>query len=274
MSTGSGCTGLFPKVCSRMCVRVTKPSVRRRQRAAFLKEVLPWRCFRRQNRSGFTLVEILLAIFIFAIVLSMIYTSYTGTFRVIDETEYQAGIYRMAQVALERMYEDLESVIAPQNRVALAPEEESEQGIGFVGEQVEIDDRRADSLRFTSRAHIVFSEEDQASGTAEISYYVAESDEEEAFALYRRDIPGVGGRPDEGTGGLVLCEKLLSVQFSYYDSEGTVYDNWDSTSDVFRDRVPHMVSILLEFVNALDPETPFKFSTNVMLPMAGRRDRV
>jgi general secretion pathway protein J len=253
---------------------VVKPSVCQEQWTAFLKEVPPSPCFHRQNRAGFTLVEILLAIFIFAVVLTMIYTSYTGTFRVIDETEYQAGIYRMAQVALERMYEDLESVFAPQNPAGSAPEEESEQGIMFVGKEGEVDGRRADSLRFTSRARIVFSEEDQVSGTARIGYYVAESDEQEAFALYRTDTPSLGGRPDEGTGGLVLCEKLLSVHFSYYDSEGEVYDNWDSTSEAFRDRVPHMVSISLEFANASDPETPFQFSTNVTLPMAIQRESV
>ncbi|MBW1614275.1 MAG: prepilin-type N-terminal cleavage/methylation domain-containing protein, partial [Deltaproteobacteria bacterium] len=53
------------------------------------------------NPSGFTLAEILIAIFLFAVVLTTIYTSYTGTFRVVDETESQAEIYRMARIAME-----------------------------------------------------------------------------------------------------------------------------------------------------------------------------
>ena len=72
-------------------------------------------CLCGEDRSGFTLLEILLALFIFTIVLSFIYTSYTGTFRIVDETEYQADIYRMARIAIERIYEDLESVYAPQD---------------------------------------------------------------------------------------------------------------------------------------------------------------
>jgi prepilin-type N-terminal cleavage/methylation domain-containing protein len=43
----------------------------------------------RRNK-GFTLIEILLAIFILGIVLSTVYVSYTGTFRIIRETEYDA----------------------------------------------------------------------------------------------------------------------------------------------------------------------------------------
>jgi prepilin-type N-terminal cleavage/methylation domain-containing protein len=224
-----------------------------------------------KDHSGFTLVEILLAVFIFATVISIIYTSYTRTFRIIDETEYQADVYSMARIALERMYEDLESVYAPQPQ---SPEssEESDQGTEFVGEVAEIDGRRADSLRFTSRAHLVFSEVDQASGTAEIGYYVAESDDEEDLALYRKDIPNVGGPRDQETRGLVLCERLQSVSFTYYDAEGEVYDNWDSTSEEFEGKVPRMVSILFEFANKSDPEAPFKFLTTVALPMGVEKE--
>jgi general secretion pathway protein J len=62
------------------------------------------------NQRGFTLVEILISIVIFAVVLTTIYASYAGSFRVIDETESQAEIYGMARVAMERISEDLESV--------------------------------------------------------------------------------------------------------------------------------------------------------------------
>jgi len=66
-----------------------------------------------KENSGFTLLEILIAIFIFAVVMTTIFTSYTGTFRVVDETESQAEIYQMAGIAMERMLEDLESIYIP-----------------------------------------------------------------------------------------------------------------------------------------------------------------
>ncbi len=40
--------------------------------------------------SGFTLVEVLITVFIFAIVLSTIFATYTGSFRIMDQTESQA----------------------------------------------------------------------------------------------------------------------------------------------------------------------------------------
>ncbi len=205
--------------------------------------------------------------FIFAIVLSTIYTSYTGTFRIVDETEYQSGIYRMARITLERMHEDIESVYALPSGESSGSDEESAQVSEFVGEDKEIKGASADSLRFISRAHLVFSEQEQASGTAEIAYYAGENDEDEGLVLYRTDTPGVAEVSGEGTGGLVLCEKLQSVDFTYYDADGEAHHNWDSTTGEFKDRIPKMVSISLEFVNELDPEVPFKFLTRVALPM-------
>ena len=205
--------------------------------------------------------------FIFAIVLSTIYTSYTGAFRIVDDTESQTDIYEMARIALERMHEDLESVYIPENPKSSAPEEPASSLFEFIGEDKEIEGRSADPLRFNSTAHLVFSEEDVASGTAEIAYYVEEGDEGEGFVLYRSDTSPFEEELEEETGGLVLCDSLFSVSFAYYDDQGEVSDSWDSTSDQLKNRIPSMVSILLEFQNKSDPERPYKFLTTVALPV-------
>lgn len=214
----------------------------------------------RHFHSGFTLIEILIAIFIFAVVLTTIYTSYTGTFRVVDETESQAEIYRMARIALERMLEDLESAYIRED--PLHP-------FQFVGEDQEIKGRYADTLRFTSRAHINLSGEEQDPGTVEIGYYVKENDEGDDFVLYRSERPVFEEAfpVEEETGGLVLCEKLVSVDFTYHEENGEVHESWDSTSDAFKDKLPKRVSISLEFVNDSEPEAPFRFMTSVAFPI-------
>lgn len=216
-------------------------------------------------------MEILISMFILVIVLSTIYTSYTATFRIVNETEYQAEIYRMARIALERMQEDLESVHVPL-KGEKSPESDEKQAddeeSAFVGEDNEIEGRSTDSLRFTSRAHLVFTEQEQPSGIADISYYVEEDNEGESLVLYRTDTPAFQEKPEGRTGGLALCDSLVSLNLTYYDDEGEEYDNWDSTSGEFKDKVPKMVSIMLEFKNIADPEMPFKFFTGVALPMA------
>jgi general secretion pathway protein J len=225
-----------------------------------------------RNQDGFTLVEILIAVFIFGVVLSTIYSSFLGTSRVVNETEYEADIYSMARIALERMHEDLESIYVPKNPESAESDEDSVTVGDFLGDDKEIDGRDADSLRFLSRAHIVFSEEDQPSGTAEIEYYVKQSEDENEshFVLYRSDTPELEEPPGEETGGLVLCEKLRSIDFTYYDEKGDEYDNWDSAAEAFEGKIPSMVSISLELENKRDVETPYKFFTTVAIPMGGK----
>lgn len=220
------------------------------------------------NSYGFTLLEILIAVFILAIVLSTIFTSYTGTFRIIDETESQADTYGMARIALGRVLEDLESIYFSKTSETLESEGATIQPTRFVGEDKEIKERSADSLRFLSRAHIVFDEEDKDFEVAEIIYYVRENEDGDSLVLYRSDTLEFEETLTEDKSGLVLCDGLFSVNFAYYDMNGKVYDSWDSTEGDFVDRLPAMVSIELSFANRSNLEAPIKFMTGVTLPMA------
>jgi prepilin-type N-terminal cleavage/methylation domain-containing protein len=221
------------------------------------------------RRKGFTLLEVLIAIVILATVLSTVFASYTATFRIVDETESQAEIYQMVRIALERIVEDLESALCPPGKAETSELEDRDQLFEFAGEDEEISGRSADTLRFSSRAHIEFGDEDQRCGIAEISYYMDEN-EEEGFVLYRSDRLQLEDAPEEGKGGLPLCERLSSVDFTYYDAEGEEYDSWDPSSE---DGMPHRVSISLEFANPANPETPLKFFTSVVLPASKSKDK-
>ncbi len=220
------------------------------------------------NSYGFTLLEILIAVFILAIVLLTIFTSYTGTFRIIDETESQADTYGMARIALGRMLEDLESIYFSKTSKTLESEGATIQPTRFGGEDKEIKERSSDSLRFLSRAHIVFDEEGEDFEVAEIIYYVKKNEDGDSLVLYRSDTLEFEETFTEDKSGLVLCDGLFSVNFAYYDMNGEVYDSWDSTEGDFIDRLPAMVSIELTFANRSNPEAPIKFMTGVTLPMA------
>jgi general secretion pathway protein J len=211
------------------------------------------------SRNGFTLLEILLALSILATVLSTVFASYTGTFRLVSETEGQAEIYQMARVALERILEDLESFYLPE-QAETSEAQEAEPLFEFANS----------SLRFPSRAHLAFGKEDQSWGTTEISYFVEESDGGEGKILYRRDRPSWGKDESsgEGEGGLPLCERLASVKFSYLDAEGEETEDWDPSS---ADDIPKLVSIAIEFINPSNPEVPLKFATSVALQARGAK---
>ena len=256
INTVSGCTDLFQNL-----TELLHP----------INQMKPKNLVNLINQRGFTLMEILIAIFIFAVVLTTIFTSYTGTFRIIAETESQADIYAMARIVLARIQEDLESIHFKEVKTS-EPEESSPRPAMFLGEDNEIKGRDADSLSFLSRAHLIFNENDENPGIARIRYYVGEKEEGDALVLYRSDTPELEELPEEGTEGLILCDSLFSVNITYYDAEDEPHEDWDSSGGEFKNQLPKMVSILLEFVNDESHERPHKFMTSVALPMAGGKN--
>jgi len=221
-----------------------------------------------KGQQGLTLLEIMIAMVICAVVFSIIYSAYSGTFRNRDVMKTQADIHMAARIALERIVEDLESAYLPGG--AKAPKSNgNEKGAAFfVGEEREIHGRRADTLRFLSSAHVSFSEEERPVGIAKIRYHVKRQGDGDSLYLYRSERLPVEGEEIEGEDeGFLLCEGLNSVKFSYYDREGNSYEAWDSRGEEQGNKLPARVSITLEFLDPLDPEVPVRFFTSVSLPL-------
>jgi prepilin-type N-terminal cleavage/methylation domain-containing protein len=207
------------------------------------------------SRNGFTLLEILLALSILATVLSTVFASYTGTFRVVSETESQAETYEMARIAFERILEDFESSYPPpeQSETSEADEEEALELTGDL------------PLSIFSRAHVVFTEEDRSRASTKITYDVGKGDEGQGWILYRRETPwGVDEASEEGEKRQPLCEKLFSddtpFTFISYNAAGEEMDNEDASS---KGQTTSRVDVDLRFINPSAPETPLKFSTSV-----------
>lgn len=217
--------------------------------------------------SGFTLLEVLVAIMILGTVLSTVFASYSGTFRIVSETEAQAEIYSMARTALERMLEDLESVYVP-GKGAAGPSGEQQNIFDddeslpkFEGKDDDLGGRSADSMHFPSRAYIVFGEEDHPWNLVTIRYYVEQDERSGALTLFRSEQTLWEDNRDEASDGLPLCNNLAFVTFQYMGSEDDEQDGWDP-----EEGMPRMVTISLGFVNPSNPETPIPFTTSIALP--------
>jgi len=216
------------------------------------------------TEKGFTLLEVLLAFFIFSILFITIYTSYTGSFKTVNLTENQMALYRKAAIALERISEDLQasylSVLPPDSFGRAA------EYTQFLGENNEMNARDADSLSFFSRIPPLFRDEEAAVSGQLISYSVIMGSSEDEFILLRSENPEFTDEAEERE-GLVLSDGLQSVNFTFFDDEGNSHDSWDSESDKFGGRLPRMVSVALEFLNYDNPEAPLKVMTSVTLPV-------
>lgn len=216
---------------------------------------------------GFTLLEILIAIFILVLVISAVFGAFSGTFKVVTETETQEEIYAAARVALERISEDLASVYVGVLEETTPPETgATAQRFLFVGKDLKVDEQSADALRFLSWAHVSFKADRRSEGPAEINYYTEYQEKTGELTLYRSDTPDYLESPENGQGGLLLCEGLKWLDFVYYDKDGDAHNSWDTTENNTNAQLPSRVEISMGFENTLDPENPFQFMTGVALP--------
>lgn len=212
---------------------------------------------------GFTLLEILIAIFIFAIIVTTIFASYSSLLSGSETTDQGTAAYEMAKNCLNRMIVDLESI-----HLSLPPGYsppdlgEPPELYRIFGDIVDIEGIAFPRLRFTSLAHVSFGEKKQK-GIAEIVYYVQAADDGN-YVLKRSDNLYPYEEFEEKARDPVLCNDLKSIVFKYYDQDGTAHDLWDSDSEDFGYSTPKAIDIKLELVAG---SNSLSFETMVTLPV-------
>lgn len=212
------------------------------------------------NKRGFTIIEILLAVFILAMVLSTIYGAYQSTFRIIKEVDRDGEAYGMARSTLSRMMRDLGSLVTPGSDFAFVSGNSAAAGGDFM------------DLSFRSRAHLSFSEKEPSGTIADITYYVDDEGPDGTHRLMRRDLPvGETDSFARQKPGFVICEGLYSLKYVFTDTSGTERDTWDAASDAsgVKNKAPSLVTIELKIINPDDKEHPYLFTTKVYLAVSG-----
>lgn len=214
---------------------------------------------RAEGQSGFTLMEIMIAILILGTVLTTVYAAYTGTLRIVKETQHADETYDMARMTLKLMTEDLASV-------------QSCGGV-FIFHSLSSDIADADftELAFLSSSHLDFDNGMQ-SGNAMIHYYVKEI-EPGSHALFRKDtlFRWDEEKTFEREGGYMVCDRLESLAFLFYGSDGEEYETWDSDEnrEQEKNKAPAVVRIDVAFTRPGEEVEPYRFRTAVYIPMMG-----
>lgn len=213
----------------------------------------------RMGSRGFTLLEVLLAVTILAVVTAMVGFALSSTISVLEATDRQKYIYRQARVTMERMREDLAATVA-------------DPAVGFNGEDNERSGYRADSIRFGSMAGLVFSRDTVARRPAAITYTTVEDERTSgALKLLRSEIFALQESEGGEEAAFLLCDSLRSVTISYLDAEGQKNDTWgwlpeDEEGEERGRTLPVAVFIVLEFWQDEEQEAVISFRSAVWLP--------
>ena len=221
---------------------------------------------RRVPPPGFTLAEILIAIAIFALLVSAIMGSFSGVFSRTEALAVQRSNDAMARACLMRMATDLGNAYVVRPPFFTPPETaESPSPYRFTAGGASDDTVPRVLLRFASRAHVDFSVR-KRKGIAIIRYYIeaAAEEPEPTFRLRRADVLSDAGDLPTLGGDPILCENIQALQLAFLDAEGESFDEWDSSSEDRNFATPRAVRIRLELAG---PGGPSLYQTIVALPI-------
>jgi len=220
---------------------------------------------RRDAPQGFTLAEILIAIAIFALLVSVVMGSFSGVFSQTESLALQRANMDMARSCFTRLAIDLSNIYV-EKAPFYKPSELAEPSIyRFLATAAS---NAADSeilLQFASRAHIDFSGQGKQ-GIAVIRYYLEPmvTQDTATFRLRRSDALVYGDELPEIKSDPILCENIVTVKFECLDADGETHEEWDSSSQDQGSATPRAVRIRLELFT---PDGPALYETLLALPL-------
>jgi general secretion pathway protein J len=215
------------------------------------------------NPAGFTLLEILAAIFIFSIVMGLVFGTFGGVFSSADRVSAASDLYEMASASMGRMTTDLKAIHITQPPRYKAPDLDSEPDIYRVEGRAEyMGGQSVATIRFTSLAHLPIGRNPRE-GITRIVYYVQDT-QDDGYVLRRSDAPFPFQPFEPSSTDPVLCEQVIAFKVVYYDKEGRESEEWNSESDLYEYSTPQAVGIELTIGSE---QMSYTFATEVALPM-------
>ena len=200
---------------------------------------------------GFTLLEVLVSMAILVIIMAALYSAYTTNVEAIQIARQNGEVHQTARIVLDRMTKDLQSALiqvsVPSDKIRL----------GLVGEDREIDGRRADRMDFTTVTHLPLTEKDPASDLCEIGYLIEEDSEDKVLVLLRRDDPSVDEDFTKGGALQEMARNVLEFNLTYQDSRGEDSDTWNTLEGRPISGLPVLIKVRLVLKDELNREHVF-----------------
>ena len=205
---------------------------------------------------AFSLIEILIAASLLAIVGALLMTSLASTLDAKERVEAVSGRYHLVRSAMSRMVDEISmAYIAGTNHVALT---EPRTKTGFKGEH--------DSLKFTGFGYVPRVEDEKKSDERQLAYYIDSDPKSQTQSLIRREQANIDDNFEEGGRALALLTNVHELSFDYWDSTKQAWtEKWDTQSPETNNALPARVRIKMVVVMEDGEEQTFVTQTKLWL---------
>jgi type II secretion system protein J len=195
---------------------------------------------RRTSQSGFTLLELILALGMISMLAVSLYATLRVAFKARDSAT--AGILpmRSANVAMEMLAQDLESALPPTGLLAGA----------FIGIQAGDANARMDTLEFYCVGTSDSLEPPRSAGMRRVNLGMVQSPDGQGYVLVRRSNSNLLSPTEVAPDEEVLCRNVRSFSLRYFDGS-LWHEEWDSTQ--MGDVLPMAVEVSIQIQTSPDP---------------------
>ncbi len=214
-----------------------------------------------RNQRGFTLMEVMVAIGITALMGAMVAVSFDSSFRAQEVVTDEADHYRQVRIAMARMTREIGAAFVSDKYDPSRYRDQNDRPTNFIGER--------DSLLFSSFAHQRMYVDAKESDQMVVEYRVDSSPDREAKGrkdLLRREKAIVQDRMERGGNEDTLLEGVDKLEFEYWDSERKEWDDeWDTRRMERKSKLPTRVRINVYAKDENGKEARYTTQVRIML---------
>lgn len=224
--------------------------------------------FREEENTGFTIIEILIAVAMGAMVLAAVYGAYHMVVKTTMNYSKVSDIYQTARVVLDTMAKEISGAYQPLF---------AEEGKMFVGEDEWYGGFENDSLSMVTTTSIMGAEDEAGYDTYEVKYFRGQGSDDGLLIMSTSPYFNLE-EPFAEMEETILADNVRSLDFKYYD--GTEWlDSWGGEESVVTSNesdedlpiLPYGVKVTVS-IGLEGEKNPEKFSTVISLPMTPRKE--
>lgn len=204
-------------------------------------------------RRAFSLIEILIAVSLLAIIGALLMQSLSSSMDAKDAIESTSNRYHLVRSAMSRMVDELSMSYLSNHKPTSGVEIRAVTG--FKGERDRID--------CTAFGYVARVEDERKSDQRQLSFFLDNDERTQTKSLRRREQANLDDDFEEGGRELTLLPDVRSLEFQYWDPQKEAWaDKWDAQGSELN-RLPSRIRI--EMVVVMDNGEEQTFTTQSKL---------
>ena len=208
-----------------------------------------------QGEVGFTLVELLLALFLFALIAGVVFAAFAAVASGVEKGRQSIELYRVGRVALLRMAQEVGAAMPPS----------AGSHTHFQGKKNADGETGHDRIDLLTIPYRHYSDTVPSYELCYVAYYVADNLQGKTALFREEDCSGEEDERRERATRLELTDLAVGLEITYYDAEKD-YEEWPPNRDD-QSLLPCRVRLALTLRDT--PQYERAFITTVALPMRG-----